>query len=207
MKAGEKISLIDGKGNLYEGELTLVSDKKCEAKITSAPKVQVARPYYLHLAIAPTKQIDRIEWMVEKCVEIGIDEMSFIQCKNSERTAVKTDRIVKIVESAVKQSLQARIPKVNELQTLGKFISSANADVKLIAHCEDSEKTSLGKLDLKNKSLLVMIGPEGDFTHEEIEIAEKNGFKALSLGENRLRTETAGLYVCQGISVLVNSLE
>jgi 16S rRNA (uracil1498-N3)-methyltransferase len=205
MKAGEKISLIDGKGNFYEGELTLVTDKKCEARIISGPKIQPVRSYYLHLAIAPTKQIDRIEWMVEKCVEIGIDEISFIQCKNSERIAVKTDRIVKIVESAVKQSLQARIPKVNELQAFGKFISSSNADVKLIAHCENSEKISLGKLELKNKSLLVMIGPEGDFTHEEIEAAEKNDFKVLSLGENRLRTETAGLYVCQGIAVLVNS--
>jgi 16S rRNA (uracil1498-N3)-methyltransferase len=110
---------------------------------------------------------------------------------------------VKIVESAVKQSLQARIPKVNELQPFGKFISSANADMKLIAHCEDSEKASLGKLELKNKSILVLIGPEGDFTREEIKAAENDGFKALSLGENRLRTETAGLYVCQGVSVLV----
>jgi 16S rRNA (uracil1498-N3)-methyltransferase len=202
MKAGESISLIDGKGNFYEGELTLVSDKKCEARIISGPRVQPARPYYLHLAIAPTKQIDRIEWMVEKCVEMGIDEISFLQCKNSERTAIKVDRIDKIVESAAKQSLQARIPMVNALQPFSKFISSASADVKLIAHCENSEKASLGKIELKNKSILVLIGPEGDFTREEIVAAEKNGFKALSLGESRLRTETAGLYVCQGVSLL-----
>src|SRR4051812_47348185 len=123
-KVGDKINVIDGKGNLYEAELISVSEKKCEAKITSTAKVQTARNYYLHLAIAPTKNMDRMEWMVEKAVEIGIDEISFIKCKNSERTVIKTDRIEKIVESAVKQSLQAFIPKVNELSDFKNILKT-----------------------------------------------------------------------------------
>ena len=126
-KTGDKIHLIDGKGNFYEGVLEQVSEKKCTASVTNGPRAQAKRNYYLHLAIAPTKQIDRIEWMIEKAVEIGCDEISFIACKNSERTNIKTDRIVKIVESAVKQSLQAFIPKVNELLSFKEFIAKTQA--------------------------------------------------------------------------------
>lgn len=201
-KTGDKIHLIDGKGHSFEAELSFVSEKKCEAKILSGPVEQKKHPYFLHLAIAPTKQIDRIEWMVEKCVEIGIDEISFIQCKNSERVNVKTERILKIVESAVKQSLQAYIPKVNELTPFNKFVQDGTGDIKLIAHCEKAEKKVFKSFDIKNKSILILIGPEGDFSPDEIQLAIKNNFEALSLGENRLRTETAGLYVTQALSIL-----
>lgn len=200
-KAGDKVSLIDGIGNFYEGDLTLVSDKKCQANVTEGPKQQKKRDYYLHLVIAPTKQIDRIEWMIEKAVEIGIDEISFIHCKNSERVVLKHERIIKIVESAVKQSLQAFIPKVNELMVFKDAVLS-NCDQKLIAYCGDVQKTELKSLEFKNSKTLVLIGPEGDFTKEEIELALKNNFKAITLGDNRLRTETAGLYVCQAVSIL-----
>lgn len=201
-KAGDAIQLIDGKGNFYEAVLELVSDKKCTANITSSPILQVKRNYYLHLAIAPTKQIDRIEWMIEKAVEIGIDEISFINCKNSERTVIKTERIHKIVESAVKQSLQAYLPKVNELASFRELINSSKEDQKLIAHCYDSEKENLKQIDFKNRSTLILIGPEGDFSKEEVDYALSNKFKAVSFGTNRLRTETAGLYVCQAASIL-----
>lgn len=201
-KAGDVIQLIDGKGNFYEAVLELVSDKKCTANVTSGPILQAKRNYYLHLAIAPTKQIDRIEWMIEKAVEIGIDEISFINCKNSERTVIKTDRINKIVESAVKQSLQAYLPKVNELVSFKEIINVSKEDQRLIAHCYDSEKESLKQLDFKNRSTLILIGPEGDFAKEEVDLALNNKFKAVSFGTNRLRTETAGLYVCQAVSIL-----
>ena len=201
-KTGDKIQLIDGIGNFYEGVLEIVSDKKCTANLTSGPILQEKRNYYLHLAIAPTKQIDRIEWMIEKAVEIGIDEISFISCKNSERTVIKIDRIIKIIESAVKQSLQAYLPKINDLTSFKEIINSKEADQKLIAHCYNEEKNDLKQMEFKNKSTLVLIGPEGDFSMDEVDIALKNNFKAVSFGSNRLRTETAGLYVCQAASLL-----
>lgn len=201
-KTGDKIQLIDGIGNFYEGVLEIVSDKKCTANLTSGPILQEKRNYYFHLAIAPTKQIDRIEWMIEKAVEIGIDEISFISCKNSERTVIKIDRIIKIVESAVKQSLQAYLPKINDLTSFKEIINSKEVDQKLIAHCYNEEKNDLKQMEFKNKSTLVLIGPEGDFSIDEVDIALKNNFKAVSFGSNRLRTETAGLYVCQAASLL-----
>ncbi len=201
-KTGDKIQLIDGIGNFYEGVLEIVSDKKCTANLTSGPILQEKRNYYLHLAIAPTKQIDKIEWMIEKAVEIGIDEISFISCKNSERTVIKIDRIIKIIESAVKQSLQAYLPKINDLTSFKEIINSKEADQKLIAHCYNEEKNDLKQMEFKNKSTLVLIGPEGDFSMDEVDIALKNNFKAVSFGSNRLRTETAGLYVCQAASLL-----
>jgi len=201
-KAGDPIAIIDGQGNFYKAELSLVTEKRCEANITEGPIKQEKRNYYLHLAIAPTKQIDRIEWMIEKAVEIGIDEISFIQCKNSERVVIKHERILKIVESAVKQSLQAYIPKVNELVSIKDFFNKANADQKLIAHCFETEKVNIKKVEFAKRSTIAMIGPEGDFTKEEIDLAAAKDYKTISLGSNRLRTETAGLYVCQAASIL-----
>ena len=202
-KAGEFIHLIDGKGNFYEGTLELVSEKQCKVVITKGPTPQPKRNYYLHLAIAPTKQMDRIEWMIEKCVEIGIDEISFITCKNSERVVVKTERIAKIVESAVKQSLQAFLPKTNELRTFKDLVTNSNAEQKLIAHCYEMPKQEIKQIKFRNISTLVMIGPEGDFTSDEVEFSKQNNFEAISLGTNRLRSETAGLYVCQAASLLI----
>ncbi|MBL7917954.1 MAG: RNA methyltransferase [Bacteroidia bacterium] len=155
----------------------------------------------MHVAIAPTKQIDRIEWFVEKAIEIGIDEISFIKCKNSERTVVKIDRIKSIAESAVKQSKQAFIPKINELTDFSKIVLT-DADLKCIAHCNDGDKLSLKNQNFKDKSVFILIGPEGDFTTGEVELANKNSFVSIELGVNRLRTETAGLYAVQAVSIL-----
>ncbi len=202
IKEGERIRVIDGKGNFFEADLTLVSEKKCEAIIISGPVQQKKRGYYLHLAIAPTKQIDRIEWLIEKAVEIGIDEISFIQCKNSERVVVKHERILKIVESAVKQSLQAFIPKINEMVAVKELIKKNNTEQKFIAHCSGEQRKSVKEFEFKNRETLFLIGPEGDFTKEEIELAAEHKFTQISLGDNRLRTETAGLYVCQAVSIL-----
>lgn len=194
-KAGDEIGLIDGNGNFYEGQLSVVNEKKCVANITFGPRIQNKHPYYLHLAIAPTKNIDRMEWLVEKAVEIGVDEITFMRCKNSERTVIKEDRLIKIAESAVKQSLQAYIPKINGLTNFADVINSP-ADLKFIAHCEEPIKKHLKNFELLNRKSLVLIGPEGDFSVEEIGQAKTSGFSEISLGENRLRTETAGLYVC-----------
>ena len=194
-KAGDEVSLIDGKGNSFKGELYTVHEKKCVAKITATLKPQPKRNYYLHLAIAPTKNIDRMEWMVEKAVEIGIDEITFIRCKNSERTIIKEERLIKIAESAVKQSLQACIPKINPLINFSDAVK-LKSDLKFIAFCEEQQKKHLKEFDLKHKSSIVYIGPEGDFTIDEILLAQNNNIPGISLGNNRLRTETAGIYVC-----------
>ncbi len=200
-KAGDEIGVIDGKGNFYEAQLSTVNEKKCLANITTGPRVQTKHPYYLHVAIAPTKNIDRMEWMVEKSVEIGVDEITFVRCKNSERTVIKEDRLIKIAESAVKQSLQAFIPKINPLTNFADVLK-LNSDLKFIAHCEEETKKHLKSFDLKNKTSLVLIGPEGDFSTEEIALAKQNHFSEISLGENRLRTETAGVYVCNVFALL-----
>lgn len=200
MKAGETIHLIDGQGNFYTSELNLINEKKCVATITSGPKAQQKHPYYLHLAIAPTKNIDRMEWLVEKAVEIGIDEITFMRCKNSERTVIKEDRLIKIAESAVKQSLQAYVPKINGLTNFTDVINES-ADLKFIAHCEEGTKKTIKDFEIKNRKILVLIGPEGDFSKEEIAAAKTAGYSELSLGVNRLRTETAGLYVCNAFAL------
>jgi 16S rRNA (uracil1498-N3)-methyltransferase len=200
MKAGEMIELIDGVGNSYMGILKLVSEKQCIADITEGPVEQKKRGYYLHVAISPTKNIDRIEWMVEKAVEIGLDELSFIRCKNSERTTVKTERIQKIIQSAVKQSKQAFIPEIHDLRKFEDLLE-LQADLKLIAYCGEAQKTELRNLSFNGKHVLILIGPEGDFSPEEVKIALTRGFQAVSLGNSRLRTETAGLAAVMTLAI------
>ena len=193
-KNGDVIHLIDGKGTFYEAEITDANPQKCIAQIIRKKPPREPKPYYLHLAISPTKNADRIEWMLEKCTEFGVDEFSFIICKRTEKTGVKTDRLKKIAESAIKQSMQAMLPVINEAQIFKDFVAKhKNTPSKYIAHCADEDKTGLKDAMLKVKSL-ILIGPEGDFTEEEIKLAVENKFQPLSLGNNRLRTETAGLY-------------
>jgi 16S rRNA (uracil1498-N3)-methyltransferase len=203
-RSGEAVTLIDGKGNYFDGVLELVTDRKCLARITGGPRSQPRRSYRLHLAIAPTKQMDRIEWMVEKAVEIGVDELSFVVCRNSERKTIREDRLEKIVESAVKQSLQAYVPAVNGMISLKEFVSGAQADVKLVAHCGSAERRTLKQLSFENKQVIAIVGPEGDFTTDEVELAAQHGFVPVTLGQNRLRTETAGLYLVQALSLFSN---
>lgn len=196
-KAGDRVLLIDGQGLYREALLEKVSEKLCVAGLVGEEKLQKPRSYSLHLAIAPTKHMDRLEWLVEKAVEIGIDELSFIRCQHSERTQVNTERLKKIAESAVKQSLQARIPVLHDLQDLLPFMQSQQTAHKYIAHCENGSKTHIRDIRFSGTDTLVLIGPEGDFSKEEIHAAISQGYKALHLGENRLRTETAGLMVVQ----------
>jgi 16S rRNA (uracil1498-N3)-methyltransferase len=198
-KKGEQIKVIDGKGNFYIAALFDTNPEACKAKIISKEVVAATKSYRLHIAISPTKNPDRIEWMLEKCTELGVDEFSFIVCKRTEKPTVKLERLQKIAESAVKQSIQAVIPKINDAVSFKEFISAHKntATQKYIAYCGEETKTDMKSI-LSEKDVLVLIGPEGDFTEEEIKLALGNGFTALSLGETRLRTETAGLFVAAG---------
>jgi 16S rRNA (uracil1498-N3)-methyltransferase len=201
MKSGEKLRLIDGTGNAFVAELVLVSDKKTTAVIIEGPLPDLNRNYSLHLAIAPTKQIDRIEWMLEKCVETGIDEVTFLSCKNSERKSINVNRLEKIALSAVKQSLQAKIPKMHDMVKLSHFLKKHFDGNKFIAHCGEGAKEDIRKMNFAGTKNIALVGPEGDFGSDEIAEAAQAGFKTISLGPNRLRTETAGLFICQAISI------
>jgi 16S rRNA (uracil1498-N3)-methyltransferase len=202
---GNEIVLIDGNGGWYKAIITEDNPKGCVVKIVEVKKETGKKPFQLHIAIAPTKSNDRMEWFIEKTTEIGIDEISIIECRNSERTNVKTERLEKVAVAAIKQSLKAYLPAIHEMLSVKKFIEVTNdfKGQKFIAHCNEStEKIHLKKLYIKGKNALVLIGPEGDFTLEEVQYALSKGFKEISLGYSRLRTETAALYACSIINVL-----
>lgn len=201
---GDEIYLTDGKGNMYKTEIMELHQKKTILKILETFPEYGKKSYSLQIAIAPTKNTDRLEWFIEKATEIGIDEISPVICKNSERKFIKPDRLNRIAEAAMKQSYKAYHPIINEQTDFVKFIKqSLNYEQKFIAHCEDEyEKIYLGKILKKNSSAIVLIGPEGDFNPQEIELAKAAGFIPVSLGESRLRTETAGVVACGIVSVI-----
>lgn len=201
-KVGDIIQVIDGNGTRAIGKIEAAHAKQCAVSLTEKEIVTQTRNYKLHIAIAPTKNIERIEWFVEKAVEIGIDEISFIKCKNSERTVIKDDRLKKVAEAAVKQSHQAFIPKLNSLIDFKEFIKKDNSDVKLIAHCEKESKQHIKQYINTNKLFTVLIGPEGDFTKDEITLALSSAYLPVDLGNSRLRTETAGLFACNALAVI-----
>ena len=197
LKAGDEMMLMDGKGNYYRAEVTLAHTHHCCYAIKDVLPQERQWKGSVHLAIAPTKMMDRIEWMVEKAVEIGVDELSFLDCQFSERRIVKLPRIEKIVISAVKQSRKAWMPQVNEIKSFDDFINTISTEHKYIAHCYDEiPRTYLFdalRLSSDTCDAVVMIGPEGDFSIDEVRRAMDKGFKSVHLGTSRLRTETAGL--------------
>lgn len=201
-KVGDVIQIIDGKGTKAIGVIQAAHPKQCAVSLTHKETVVKNRSYYLHVAIAPTKNMERIEWFVEKAVEIGIDEISLLRCKNSERTVVKDERVKKVAESALKQSQQAHLPILNSIKDVKEFIKTTTSDIKLIAHCEEGVKQTIKTHIVPNKSYTILIGPEGDFSQEEIILANQTNYIPIQLGESRLRTETAGLYVCNALAVL-----
>lgn len=196
LRPGEIISVIDGCGHIYDAELTLCEKKCCGATITRIESDVYIRPYRNHVAIAPTKNIDRFEWFVEKAVEFGIDEITPLLCDHSERKILKIDRLQKIVISAVKQSGNVIMPVVNELTPYKDFVTKCESSCKMIAHCEPQEKKFFTQNAADAKDFCTLIGPEGDFSDNEIALALDNGFRPTSLGNTRLRTETAGVAVC-----------
>ena len=206
MKAGERIHIIDGVGGLYEAEILEAHPKRTQVAILSEQHEYGRRPFRLHLAVAPTKNIDRFEWFVEKATEIGFDELTPLCCRYSERKIIKPERIEKILVSAAKQSLKAYVPRLNPMQTFKEFMAnnsqSSFQDSQLfIAHCYDQPKQHLLHACQPTGNVVVMVGPEGDFSEEEVELALRNSFQAITLGDSRLRTETAGVVACHLVTI------
>lgn len=200
-KEGNNIFITNGLGYLFESEITSDSEKKCEVKITKET-FQEPNSFYTHIAVAPTKMNDRMEWFLEKATEIGIHEITPIICDHSERKVFKIDRAEKIIQAAMKQSLHFYLPKINEPITLSEFVKKEFDGQKFIAHCEETEKKSFQKEVLKNGKITILIGPEGDFSIKEINLARANQFIPVTLGNTRLRTETAALAACHTIALL-----
>jgi 16S rRNA (uracil1498-N3)-methyltransferase len=202
LNQGDNISLVDGLGNFYTAEITNAHPKKCEVKIINRQKEENTKPS-IHIAIAPTKNNDRLEWFIEKTTEIGITAISPIICDHSERKVLKIERLEKRAISAMKQSLKATLPSINEAVSFKSFIDSVPENTeKYIAHCYEENQQHLKEIYTAGKNCIVLIGPEGDFSLQEVELALKNGFKPVSLGKSRLRTETAGLVACNIVNLL-----
>jgi 16S rRNA (uracil1498-N3)-methyltransferase len=197
LKMGDEMMLMDGEGNYYRAEVTLAHTKHCMYEIKETIPQERQWQGHVHLAIAPTKMMDRIEWMVEKIVEIGVDEITFLTCQFSERRLIKVPRIDKIVVSAVKQSRKAWKAQVNEVEAFQEFIRQPRSGRKYIAHCYDEIPRTYLYDELRKPSdtldATVLIGPEGDFSIDEVKEAIANGYLSVHLGQSRLRTETAGL--------------
>lgn len=196
LQLGDEVMLTDGKGNFYRAEISNANHKRCLLNIIETIPQEPLWSGHLHLAMAPTKNMDRTEWFAEKATEIGFDELTFLNCRFSERKVIKTERISKILVSAIKQSLKARLPKLNKMTDFNKFITQPFKGQKFIAHCYEGEKPLLKDTIRKGEDALVLIGPEGDFSEDEVKKAIENGFTPISLGNSRLRTETAALVAC-----------
>lgn len=199
-KEGDVLNFTDGKGFLYKAKIIDLNNKNCIVKVINRNQNKKQHNYYLHIAIAPTKNLDRFEWFLEKSTEIGIDEITPIICNNSERKVIKTQRSKRILLSAMKQSLKYHLPKINESISLNEFLKKDIDGAKYIAHCKKINRNQLEK-ERKKKKTLILIGPEGDFTNEEINLALQNNFKSISLGKSRLRTETAGIIATHIINI------
>lgn len=202
-KEGDILHITNGKGYLYEAEILNADIKKCKAQLISEDKT-IPRSYSLHLAVAPTKMNDRFEWFLEKATEIGVNEITPILCERSERKVIKPERLEKVLQTAMKQSLQTHLPKLTPMVTLNDFLQKTEGDLKLIAHCEKGEKVELKRRLQPDKDVVILIGPEGDFSKEEIKRTYEHGFSPVSLGRNRLRTETAAIYACTVVAILNN---
>ena len=198
-QVGDEIMIFDGNGGKYKAVLTKISKKACEFEVNETEIVK-RKAFYTHLAIAPTKSTDRIEWMIEKLCEMGIDEVTFIETHHSERRKLRIDRLERKSISAMKQSGNPYLMKVNELTPFNELVKNKSAE-KYIAHV-DSTHSYLADIVEPSKTCLLLIGPEGDFSNEELALAKANNFKPVSLGENTLRTETAGMIACNMVNII-----
>lgn len=199
-KEGDILHITNGKGMLFLGKISSALASQCIVQLELVEQRPKPWNYYLHIAIAPTKNMDRLEWFMEKATEIGIDEISPIICARSERKVLKNERLEKILEGAMKQSLQFQLPKLNELQSLKSFLKKKHDGQLFMAHCDESDRKSFKNELGKNQKITVLIGPEGDFSPEEIKLAIQQKFIPVTLGERRLRTETAGLVAVQSVA-------
>lgn len=195
MGKGDELHITDGKGFFYTALITQDDSKKCGFEIVEKKQIQ-KKKYQIHIAIAPTKNADRMEWFVEKATEIGVDQISFVLCQNSERKTINLERIEKIAISAMKQSGQAWLPQLSAIIPFKEILKQVGSQ-KFIAFVDEQNPDHLKSIAKPNGSYLILVGPEGDFREEELSSAIQQGFKKVSLGSNRLRTETAGLTACQ----------
>lgn len=202
MGVGATLHLTDGQGSLCVARIVEPNDKGCVVAIEERQPHYGQRNHYLHLAVAPTKNTARLEWLVEKAVEIGIDEISPIICEHSERTLLKSDRLEKIVVSAMKQSLKTYKPQINAPVPITEFLNRDFDGCKMVAHCEGDARTKLQEVYNPGSPAVVLIGPEGDFSEHEINQALRCGYRPITLGPCRLRTETAALYAVVAINFL-----
>jgi 16S rRNA (uracil1498-N3)-methyltransferase len=198
---GDTLHITNGNGWLFTAEITIPDIKNCIATIISK-ELKTKHNYHLHLAVAPTKMNDRYEWFLEKATEISIDTITPIICDRSERKVIKLDRFEKILQSAMKQSLSCYLPKLNDAMLFKDFINQKFNGQLLIAHCEETDRKSLKNEINKNEDITILIGPEGDFSVKEIEMALIKNFIPVTLGETRLRTETAAIVACHSVAFI-----
>jgi len=198
---GDTMHITNGKGWLFEAEIIIAELKNCVANIKSRVQ-QTPKKYNLHLVVAPTKMNDRYEWFLEKATEIGITSITPIICDHSERKIIKAERFHKILQSAMKQSLQCYLPELKDAITFREYIKTMPKGLCFIAHCEDSKKQSLKNLLQANTTTTILIGPEGDFSTKEIELAIQNNWIPVTLGNTRLRTETAAIVACHSTAFI-----
>lgn len=198
----DEVRLVDGKGGFFTALVADANPRKCKLSITSVERNYGKKDYKLHIAIAPTKNIDRFEWFLEKCTELGIDTITPILTSRSERKIIKPERLEKILISAMKQSVRAYLPRLESKIPFGEFISGAGAEDKYIAHCINENKMHLKNIVKPGRNVILLIGPEGDFSPEEVNLAKANGYFEVTLGDSRLRTETAGIAACHIVNLV-----
>lgn len=202
LSAGDTLTLTDGKGSFYRALIAKAHPKGCTVTITEHLPQPRLWPFRLHIAVAPTKNIDRTEWFVEKATEIGIDAITCLNSRFSERREIKPERLDKILVSAMKQSQKARLPELTGMTNFRSFITQPFDGCKMIAHCHHPSLPLIKSVYHAGEDALILIGPEGDFSEEEVMLAEQHGFVSVSLGKSRLRTETAAFAACHTIHVL-----
>ncbi|MDN4164306.1 16S rRNA (uracil(1498)-N(3))-methyltransferase [Cytophagales bacterium LB-30] len=195
-QTGDTLHVTDGAGHLYQAQILEAKAKACKLHNFQLVREEEPKGFHIHLAIAPTKNIERMEWFVEKTIELGIDQITFLKCQNSERKGINLERMEKKAVGAMKQSLHLRLPQLSEEIPFSTFLKQAEAEQKFIAYVDENHTKHLKNCLKENQRYLVLIGPEGDFTSEEIQYALASGFMPISLGNSRLRTETAGLAAC-----------
>ena len=216
LKEGDEVFLMDGNGTFHKAEITLATQRRCMYRITESMPQQRMWKGRIHLAIAPTKMMERMEWMVEKATEVGFDEITFLNCRFSERTKLRTDRIEKIIVGAVKQSRKAWMPKVNDMTDFKTFIAEHQQGRRYICHCYEeypkqdffqmlAQSVGIASDTTSDSEVIVLVGPEGDFSTDEVQLALDNGYVSTSLGTSRLRTETAGLSAVMMANLLLRN--
>lgn len=202
-KIGDELNITNGKGLFFKAIITDDSPKRCMVEIKSS-KTVYPKKHWLHMVVAPTKMNDRYEWFLEKATEIGVNEITPVICDRSERKSIKIERCQKVVQSAMKQSYQAYLPKLNPAVSFDEFMEADMQGLLFIAHCEDNERYELKRKIAPDQPITILIGPEGDFSPNEIKIAMNKGFLPVSMGQNRLRTETAAIVACSMVNMVNN---